>query len=782
MEFAEFIFNKGYDVKYSYDIWSKVYERLKNGKIDTCGLLSVTEERKNDIIYSIPVLKTHFAVYTVKSNTNYKINELGKQRIAAVKGYYTESLLKNSLKINNYHSYSNFDECIDSIVMKKSDILFGNQEVINYLLIKKGLTGSIIPRHINLYPVDFAYGISKKNPELAVFMNKRIIQLQKNGIYEELYEKYFFTHSAYYKAEQNKRNLTIIIIVIICLFTLFAVLSLYIKILRKKIIIVNQELFKDHERLKVVLTSIGDAVFAIDKNGRISFVNRAAIEINENKEEPETRGKFFDDVVTIIVQSNTYSIKKDLDRIDEMKNKFIDNAMLITRKGNKSWISLTISPIKDQNEKITGIVMVIKDINERKLAIDELKNYKDHLEELIKERTGELVIAKEKAESANYAKNIFLANMSHELRTPLNGIFGYTQILKLNSDLNDSHLEILSLIEQSGNHLLTLINDILDISRIEAGRLNLRNNTIDFNSFLLGIAGIIIMRAKDKNIDFNFEPVFELPAKIVSDETRLRQVLLNLLGNAVKFTDNGAVTFYIERKENRMKNGRNIVRILFEISDTGIGIGKEFQDKLFQPFIQIENNNMNETGVGLGLAISQAIINSMGGEITLESNPGTGSIFKFELDFEEISVDKIDSKKGQIISGYKGERKKILVVDDKEYNRKVLVNLLIPLGFDLFEAENGKEAVDIAVNKKPDIIFMDLRMPVLNGIEASKILKGTSTSSKIKIIAVSANVFENDRRDCLDAGCDDFLSKPIIYGDLIDVIKKNTDILWIYKP
>jgi CheY-like chemotaxis protein len=289
------------------------------------------------------------------------------------------------------------------------------------------------------------------------------------------------------------------------------------------------------------------------------------------------------------------------------------------------------------------------------------------------------------------------------------------------------------------------------------------------------------MRAKEKNIEFNFENISYLPYKIISDETRLRQVLLNLLGNAVKFTDKGEVTFFISAVKKTNSNGRDMVRISFEISDTGIGIRNDQFEKLFHPFVQVGNENIKDSGAGLGLAISQAIVKSMGGEITVTSEMNKGSVFKFELEFEEISKIDIVKTCNRIIDGYKGKKIKILVVDDKEYNRKVLVNLLIPLGFNLLEAEEGNKAVELSKMESPDLIFMDLRMPVLSGVEASKIIRRDDVDGSIKIIAVSANVFENDRRDCIEAGCDDFLAKPIIYDDLIGILEKNLEIEWIYK-
>ena len=425
-------------------------------------------------------------------------------------------------------------------------------------------------------------------------------------------------------------------------------------------------------------------------------------------------------------------------------------------------------------------------------SFNRLQNTNVELEQRVEARTVELQQAKDIADNANMAKSRFLANMSHELRTPLNGVLGYTQILQRSEPLTPKARTGIDIIYQCGSHLLMLINDILDLSKIEADKLELHPTAFHFPSFLQGVAEICNIRAEQKHIAFNFEVDPQLPVGVKGDEKRLRQVLINLLGNAVKFTDRGSVTFNVEvtkceesHSQSSIDNPKSQIPnrfIRFQIEDTGVGMTPEQVAKIFLPFEQVGNTKKQAEGTGLGLSISQKIVELMNTRIEVQSQAGVGSIFSFEVELPD-ALDWADSLRitsQGAIAGYEGKKRKILVVDDRWENRSVLVNLLEPVGFELLEAENGQEAMDRVLTHQPDLIVTDLAMPVMDGFEFLQKVRSHPQLQAMPVLVSSASVFEIDRHKSLAAGGNDFLPKPVQADILLELIQKYLQLDWIY--
>lgn len=447
-------------------------------------------------------------------------------------------------------------------------------------------------------------------------------------------------------------------------------------------------------------------------------------------------------------------------------------AQVIVYTATAILLALTNHLIKDAFTRLKA------ENEERRRAEAAVRQLNAELEQRVADRTADLLNAKDAADQANRAKSEFLSSMSHELRTPLNGILGYAQILQRRPDTSEAVRRGLKIIHDSGTHLLGLITDILDFAKIEAQRFETVSRPVHVASFLDSVAGLMRLRAEEKHLTFIFEPAVNLPLSVQVDERRLRQVLLNLLGNAVKFTERGYVAFRVQATP---ASEPGAVTLHVEVEDSGPGLTPAEIERLFRPFEQMGNARQREQGVGLGLAISQRLVQLMGGDITVASTPGAGSVFTFSLVLPLSTALPADTATPtRHLVGYRGPRRKILIADDKVYNRMVFINLLQPLGFNLLEAEDGAQAIARARHDQPDAILMDLAMPVLIGFEAVQTLRQDATTAKMVIIGASASVFDAEKRGGMIAGCDAFISKPVDVAELCATLERVLQLEWTY--
>jgi signal transduction histidine kinase len=389
----------------------------------------------------------------------------------------------------------------------------------------------------------------------------------------------------------------------------------------------------------------------------------------------------------------------------------------------------------------------------------------------------QLTAARDTAVAAQRAQATFLANMSHELRTPLNGILGYTQILRLDNTLDAQQAAGLKTIQSSGEHLLMLINDILDIAKIEAGRLDLVPAPVHPAGFLGMIGDLIRIKAQQKNLDFSLEVHGELPEAMEVDERRLRQVLLNLLGNAVKFSDHGQVQLIVHLlgvEEDR-------AQLRFEVCDSGIGMDAAQLQRLFQPFAQVHDVARRVAGSGLGLSISRQLVRMMGGDILVRSVPEEGSVFWFELTVQVPKTVAGTARVERSAIGYAGAPRSVLIVDDVAENREMLAWLLRLLGFRIDEADNGRTAIARAQAEKPDLILMDMMMPVMDGLQATRHIRADERLKEVPIIAISASVTADDRQKWVASGGNGFEAKPVRRESLLRQIGELLDLTWVYR-
>ncbi|KVV37553.1 hybrid sensor histidine kinase/response regulator [Burkholderia territorii] len=508
----------------------------------------------------------------------------------------------------------------------------------------------------------------------------------------------------------------------------------------------EQALRASEERFRGTFENAAVGVAHCDLDGRFLRVNHRSAEIVGWPRAELQRRRLHELIHDCFIVAS-------IDRFRQLKEgkveHYSEEVPLVRGDGSRVWVTLSVALQQDASGQTSHVIVIIQDISARKA-----------LEETVR-------VAKDAAEAANRAKDQFLANISHELRTPLNGILGYAQMLQRDARLDTRQRASVDVIEQSGQHLLTLINDILDFARLGAGKLELQVGEVSLRAFLATIAEIVAVRAQQKRLALNYVAAADLPAVVRVDERRLRQVLLNLLANAVKFTDHGTVTLSVRRCASG--------RVRFEVRDTGIGVSADRLEAIFQPFEQAGDHTRRSGGAGLGLAISRQLVRMMGGDIDVASSVGEGSVFGFELDAPASAVEP-DACAPRVPAGsLDGARRVVLVVDDVPANRALLADLLGRVGFNVIESSDGRDALERAAACAPELIILDTVMPLMGGIETLRHLRRSKALSATPVIVVSADASEQNARANLDAGASVFLEKPLDLDRLLSAIATLLD-------
>ncbi len=514
---------------------------------------------------------------------------------------------------------------------------------------------------------------------------------------------------------------------------------------------VEEALRASEEKYHQLFELGSDAVFLIDnETGQILEVNAAASTMYGYSRDE-------------LLQKRNVDLSAEPDKTRQaMQNYLTSIPVRFHRKNDGAVLPVEITASHFNWRGRPVHIAAIRDITERVQADEALRQ------------------AKDAAEVSNRAKSAFLANMSHELRTPLNAILGFAQLMARDPNLPPKHQDNLAVITTSGEHLLTLINQVLDLSKIEAGRMSLEEKNFDLYRLLGDLEGMFQLRAADKGLRLIFDRLPDVPQYICADEIKLRQVLMNLLSNAVKFTEAGSVTVRVGIRKQELAYLLN-----FSISDTGPGIAPEEVATLFEAFTQTRTGRQAQEGTGLGLAISQKFVQLMGGEIRVESEVGQGTMLSFDIQVklcETAPAQKaaIDRRVVGLEPGQPAYR--LLIVDDKWDNRRLLVELLAPLGFELQEAENGRQAIEIWTSWQPHLIWLDLRMPEIDGYKAVKQIKAKTHNQTLGtvIIAISAGSLEEEQTRVLQAGCDDFVRKPFREADIFEMLTQHLGVRFVY--
>lgn len=726
--------------------WNEAVEQAKIRKVDVLPCVGMTERRKEFLTYSNPH-QTFYRVFVTKegSNIGNSLDELQGRQVAVQKNSSHHGFLQDNTDIKPI-LFETADQAIESVSKGRSDVFIGNENMTGYAINKNGIVNLKMTRLAGAVGKNLYFAVRNDWPELVTIINKGLASISEKEK-EAIKQKWI---AVTIEKQIDYTLLYKVAAAVLCLGVIFGAWNTQIRRQRKK-------LRESERRYRSLADNSEVGILQIKPDGTSIYANPAMVRMIDADGPEEVNGR---NIIDFIAPAFREFVAKEREKRHQNISSTYE-CEFISLRGNRKNVMISAAPILNDGGKLESTISSIVDISDRKIAEEELTR------------------AKNTAESANLAKSTFLANMSHELRTPLNAILGFSGLMMRDTNLSTEQLSNLKSIGHSGEHLLDLINDVLEISKIEAGRIVLQSDNFDLYHLLFVIEEMFSFRARKMGLALIVERTGNVPQFVRADEGKLRQTLINLLDNAVKFTPQGEITLCVKCEGHRL---------LFEVEDTGVGIAQEELDSVFDVFVQSTSGQESKQGSGLGIPISQKFVKMMGGELSVVSEVGKGTIFRFDVRIEIADGAEVAASGPELrVIGLAPDQSKyrLMVVEDNEPSRKLLVTLLGKVGFEVRGAADGQEAVKAWEQWQPHLIWMDLRMPVLDGYEATKqiksLVKGSQTTIDTKIIALTASAFEENKTKAFDSGCNDFVRKPFKEADIFNMLAKHLGVRFVYK-
>jgi PAS domain S-box-containing protein len=738
--------------------WKQAQTLVAQGRADALIQINSTPERAKIYDFSEPFLESHFSIFVRSNQTGISgVASLRGLRVGVESGGLPQQILGRDAGIS-LKVIPNFPEGFRMLEAGTIDAVVVDFRVGSYVLATEHISNIKTAGE----PIASSYSsiaVRKGNTTLLAEINSALREIRADGTYQRIIASWAPTEGVFETQEQISERMFLATIVALLILLAIAVawaVTLLRQMKRKRV--AEEALRVSERKLALHLQQNLLGVIETDMVPRVVEWNPAAEAIFGYSREEAIGRTAAELLVPESGLERMESIKHDL--LSGKGGRFETNECR-TKDGRIILCEWVNTPLTDDSGQITGVMCLVRDVTEQR-------------------RVEQARVAEEAAEAAGIAKSVFLANMSHEIRTPMNAILGFSQIMKRDKGLSARQLRQLDIISSSGEHLLALVNDVLEMSKVEAGRIAVNRAAFDLHAMIEEMETLFGLRTQAKGIEWSVACAPDLPRFVITDPNKLRQVLVNLLGNAVKFTDAGKV----ELRVGVVRETGGELRLTVQVADTGCGIEPEDMDKLFRFFEQVQVSHAAETGTGLGLAISREFVRLLGGEITVESSVGVGSTFRFEIPIEEAAAEETPSapSESRVVGLYPDEPSyRVLVADDAPDNRELLVQLLQPIGFTVREASNGQEALRAFEEWRPQLILMDMRMPVMDGYEATRRIRSTPAGSDVAIIGVTASALGEMAQGVFDAGVDEFVVKPIREGEVLDKIGRLLGARYVYE-